>query len=84
LNDERSAVLAAVQDASRRLRRCRWHPGQRLRSFDRLVDPTDEHRLHDSDWATHRVAWEMKLAIVGGVNKAPAAVAAPSRASPAS
>ena len=60
------------------------HPGQRLRSFDRLVDPTDEHRLHDSDWATHRVAWEMKLAIVGGVNKAPAAVAAPSRASPAS
>jgi len=32
LNDERSAVLAAVQDASRRLRRCRWHPGQRLRA----------------------------------------------------
>jgi lysophospholipase L1-like esterase len=53
-------------------------------SFDRMVDPTDEHRLHDSDWATHRVAWGMKLAIVGGVNKARAAVAAPSRASPAS
>ena len=33
-------------------------------SFDRMVDPADEHRLHDSDWATHRVAWAMKLAIV--------------------
>jgi hypothetical protein len=30
--DEHSAVLDAVQDASRRLRRCRWHPGQRLRA----------------------------------------------------
>ena len=39
-------------------------------SFDRMVDPTDEHRLHDSDWNTHRVAWAMKLAIVGGVDKA--------------
>jgi hypothetical protein len=39
-------------------------------SFDRMVDPTDEHRLHDSDWVTHRVAWAMKLAIVGGVDKA--------------
>ena len=29
-------------------------------SFDRMVDPADEHRLHDSDWATHRVAWAMK------------------------
>jgi lysophospholipase L1-like esterase len=38
-------------------------------SFDRLVDPTDEHRLHDSDWATHRVAWAMKLAIVRGVDE---------------
>jgi hypothetical protein len=28
--DERSAVLDAVQDASRRLCRCRRHPGQRL------------------------------------------------------
>jgi hypothetical protein len=39
-------------------------------SFDRMVDPTDEHRLHDSDWVTHRVAWAMKLTIVGGVDKA--------------
>ena len=53
-------------------------------SFDRIVDPTDEHRLHDSDWVTHRVAWAMKLAIVGGVEKAWSSVAVPSRPSPAS
>ena len=47
-------------------------------SFDRMVDPADEHRLHDSDWVTHRVAWAMKLAIVGGVNKARSSVAVPS------
>jgi hypothetical protein len=39
-------------------------------TFDRMVDPADEHRLHDSDWTTDRVAWAMKLAIVDGVNKA--------------
>ena len=53
-------------------------------SFDRMIDPGDEHRLHDSDWTTDRVAWAMKLAIVGGVNKARSPVAAPSRPSPAS
>ena len=53
-------------------------------SFDRMVDPADEHRLHDSDWATHRVAWAMKLAIVGGVDKALLSAAAPSRPSPVS
>ena len=38
---------------------------------DRLVDPADEERrLHDSDWATHRVSWALRLAIVGGVDKA--------------
>ena len=38
-------------------------------SFDRIVDPTDDSRLHDSDWATQRVAWAVKLALVGGVDK---------------
>ncbi|WP_426537568.1 SGNH/GDSL hydrolase family protein [Bradyrhizobium sp. McL0615] len=47
-------------------------------SFDRMVDPADEHRLHDSDWTTDRVAWAMKLAIVGGVDKARPPAAAPS------
>ena len=45
-------------------------------SLDRMVHPEDEHRLHDSDWATERVAWAMKLAIVGGVDKARASAAA--------
>ena len=47
-------------------------------SFDRMVDPTDEHRLHDSDWTTHRVAWAMKLAIAAGVKKARSPGAVPS------
>jgi|SRR5665213_547975 len=45
-------------------------------SFDRMVDPTDDNRLHDSDWATQRVAWAVQLAIVGGVDKARSSVAA--------
>jgi len=45
-------------------------------SFDRMVDPTDETRLHDSDWATQRMAWAVKLAIVGGVDKARSSAAA--------
>jgi lysophospholipase L1-like esterase len=39
-------------------------------SFDRMVDPTDDSRLHDSDWATGRVAAALNLAIVRGVEKA--------------
>jgi lysophospholipase L1-like esterase len=45
-------------------------------SFDRMVDPEDHDRLHDSDWVTERVAWAMKLAIVGGVDKARSTAAA--------
>jgi lysophospholipase L1-like esterase len=44
-------------------------------SFDRMVDPTDDNRLHDSDWVTGRVAWAVKLAIVGGVKKASSSAA---------
>ena len=40
-------------------------------SFDRMIDPGDEHRLHDSDWATGRISWALRIAIVGGVDKAP-------------
>ena len=41
-----------------------------LVSFDRLVEPNDDERLHVSDWATQRVAWAAKLGIAGGVSKA--------------
>jgi lysophospholipase L1-like esterase len=39
-------------------------------SFDRMVDPTDDNRLHDSDWVTQRVVGALKLAIVGAVDRA--------------
>lgn len=42
-------------------------------SFDRMVNPADDHRLHQSDWVTGRVSWAMRLAIVGGVDRARAA-----------
>ncbi|WP_334425548.1 SGNH/GDSL hydrolase family protein [Bradyrhizobium sp. AZCC 1620] len=45
-------------------------------SFDRMVDPMDDDRLHDSDWVTQRVAWAARLAIVGGVDKARSSAAA--------
>jgi hypothetical protein len=41
-----------------------------------LVDPGDDSRLHDSDFATHRVAWAVYLAIVGGVDRARSSPAA--------
>jgi lysophospholipase L1-like esterase len=44
-------------------------------SFDRMVDPADNDRLHDSDWTTQRVAWAVKLAIVGGVDKGRSSIA---------
>jgi lysophospholipase L1-like esterase len=45
-------------------------------SFDRMVDPKDNDRLHASDWATERVAWAVKLAIVDSVKKVWSSVAA--------
>ena len=45
-------------------------------SFDRMVDPADNSRLHQSDRVTGRVACPVKLAIVGGADKARSSVAA--------
>ncbi len=53
-------------------------------SFDRMVDPTDEHRLHESEWTTNRVAWAMKLAIARSVGEAWSSKAVASGSSPAS
>jgi lysophospholipase L1-like esterase len=39
-------------------------------SFDRMVDPGDDTRLHQSDWVTDRVTQALSAAIVDGVNKA--------------
>jgi lysophospholipase L1-like esterase len=45
-------------------------------SFDRMVDPNDDSRLHDSEWTTQRLACAVTLAIGGGVDKARSSVAA--------
>jgi hypothetical protein len=39
-------------------------------SFDRMVDPGDVTRLHQSDWVTDRVTQALKDVIVDGVDKA--------------
>ena len=40
-------------------------------SFDRLVDPTDKDRLHDSDWTTQRLALGLSQIIFDAVDKTP-------------
>jgi lysophospholipase L1-like esterase len=45
-------------------------------SIDRMVEPSDPHRLHQSEWVTDRVSWAMKLAIVAGLDKAWSSMAA--------
>ncbi len=39
-----------------------WHEVEKY-SFDAMVDPTDPTRLHQSDWSTQRVAYELCEAI---------------------
>jgi lysophospholipase L1-like esterase len=47
-----------------------WHDVARI-SFDRMVDPGDDTRLHASDWTTDKMTWQLTDAIVDAVNKAP-------------
>ena len=39
-----------------------WHEVARI-SFDRLVDPGDDTRLHASDWTTDKMTWQLTDAI---------------------
>jgi lysophospholipase L1-like esterase len=39
-----------------------WHEVERF-SFDTMTDPTDETRLHQSDYSARRIAWELCDAI---------------------
>ncbi|MCP3403358.1 SGNH/GDSL hydrolase family protein [Bradyrhizobium sp. CCGB20] len=48
----------------------RWHEVARI-SFDRMVDPGDDTRLHASDWTTDKMTWQLTDAIFAAVNKAP-------------
>jgi lysophospholipase L1-like esterase len=45
-----------------------WHELERI-SFDRMVDPTDEYRLHDSDWATQQLTVALSKVIVDAVDR---------------
>ena len=47
-----------------------WHDIARI-SFDRLVDPGDDSRLHASDWTTDQMTWQLTGAINTAVNQAP-------------
>ena len=45
-----------------------WHEIEEV-SFDTMVDPTDTDRLHDSDWSTQRLAWNLSQLIFTAVDK---------------
>ncbi|CUU21927.1 lysophospholipase L1-like esterase [Bradyrhizobium sp. JR7.2] len=47
-----------------------WYDVARI-SFDRMVDPGDDSRLHASDWTTDKMTWQLTDAIVAAANKAP-------------
>jgi hypothetical protein len=64
------AAAAAEVNVFRRFRLMQqWHEDEQV-SFDALVDPDDRDRLHQSDWSTVRVAWELKDCIVEAVTRA--------------
>lgn len=47
-----------------------WHDVAKI-SFDRMVDPGDDSRLHASDWTTDKMTWQLTDTIVAAANKAP-------------
>lgn len=47
----------------------RWHDVAAI-SFDRMVDPGDDTRLHASDWTTDKMTWQLTSAIDAAVKKA--------------
>ena len=46
-----------------------WHDIAKI-SFDRMVDPGDDTRLHASDWTTDKMTWQLTAAIDEAVKKA--------------
>lgn len=57
-----------------------WHLDEKV-SFDNIIDMEDPDRLHQGDWSTQRVAWELWKLITDSVDeiwKAQAAAAASS------
>jgi lysophospholipase L1-like esterase len=51
-----------------------WHEVERI-SFDRMIDPGDFDRLHQSDWSIERMAWLLADTIKAAAVTPPAGVA---------
>jgi hypothetical protein len=49
----------------------RWHEVEKS-SFDRMIDPSDSDRLHQSDWSTQRIGKTLCEVIVEAAIRAPA------------
>jgi hypothetical protein len=49
----------------------RWHEVEKS-SFDRMIDPSDSDRLHQSDWSTRRIGKTLCEVIVEAATRAPA------------
>jgi len=45
-----------------------WHKDEKI-PLDKFVDPDDPDRLHQSDWSTRRVSWELAKLITDSVDK---------------
>ncbi len=76
--EKASAMVAAISDIARAkgvnvFRRFElmqgWHEVAKI-SFDRMVDPGDDTRLHASDWTTDKMSWQLAAAINAAVNMA--------------
>jgi hypothetical protein len=59
---EQAAATAKVNVFRRFATMQKWHEVEKY-SFDRIVDPTDMNRLHQSDWSAQRVAFELSASI---------------------
>ena len=46
----------------------RWHKVEKC-SFDRMIDPTDNDRLHQSDWSTQRIGRTLCDVIVSAATR---------------
>ncbi len=77
--DKTNAMVAAISEIAhvkgvnvfRRFELMKgWHDVAEI-SFDRMVDPGDDTRLHASDWTTDQMTWQLTAAINAAVNRAP-------------
>jgi GDSL-like Lipase/Acylhydrolase family len=80
LSDATDAMVSAIAEVAsdkkvnlfRRFKLMKaWHELEHV-SFDTMVDPTDENRLHDSDWTTQKLVWILNKIMWDAIDKAEA------------